>query len=130
VNLVILNGRMGKDPEEIKSKVPGCRFSLATSKYFKKKGEEKGQEKTSWHNIQVWGDQARFALKFLKKGMRVAIQGELDYNEVNGKTYTNVVARVIEPMWDKREAQADGKPEEEVKGLGDAEHSSDDDIPF
>jgi single-strand DNA-binding protein len=131
VNKVILFGRLGKDPEELKSKVPGARFSVATTESYKKKGEDKRQERTDWHSIQTWGDQAKFALKWLKKGMLVLLEGKLTYNEVNGKTYTNIIAKVIQPVWPPKGEQGQDKAAEpDHDPLEDAEHSSDDDIPF
>ena len=70
VNKVILLGNLGKDPE-IRSMSSGNKvasFSLATSKRWKDKGTQEQKEKTSWHNIVVFGDGlVGIVEKFVKK---------------------------------------------------------------
>ena len=55
LNIVILTGRLGADPE-LKETSQGGKFatlSLATNeKYKDKDGENK--EKTQWHKVTVW----------------------------------------------------------------------------
>ena len=58
VNKVILLGNLGRDPE-IRSMQSGKKmasFSIATSKRWKDKNTQEQKEKTSWHNIVVFGD--------------------------------------------------------------------------
>ena len=57
VNKVILLGNLGKDPE-IRSMNSGNKvasFSIATSKRWKDKTTQEQKDKTSWHNIVVFG---------------------------------------------------------------------------
>ncbi len=77
-NSVHLIGRLGNDPEtttydngKIKS-----RFSLATSEIYRNTSGEKIQE-TQWHNIVAWGNTAKIAEKYLKKGKEIALEGKL-----------------------------------------------------
>jgi single-strand DNA-binding protein len=60
VNKVILVGRLGADPiqRQTKSGTPVTSFSLATSRWVKKEGDEVGVEETQWHRIVAWGKQA------------------------------------------------------------------------
>ena len=58
VNKVIILGNLGRDPE-IRSMQSGSKmasFSIATSKKWKDKSTQEQKEKTSWHNIVVFGD--------------------------------------------------------------------------
>lgn len=85
-NTVSLIGVAGKDAElKIVNGVSYARFSIATSTggYQKQDGTQV-PEKTQWHNIVAWRSLADFAGKYIKKGMKVAVDGMLTYGE-----YTN-----------------------------------------
>ena len=77
VNRTILVGNLGKDAE-LKTFDNGssvANFSLATSESYKDKSDE-WQQKTEWHNIAVWGNQAQRAAK-LTKGTTLYLEGKL-----------------------------------------------------
>ena len=80
VNKVILLGNLGKDPE-IRSMNSGNKvasFSLATSKRWKDKATQEQKDKTSWHNIVVFGDGlVGIVEKYVKKGSKIYVEGEL-----------------------------------------------------
>ena len=80
VNKVILLGNLGKDPE-IRSMNSGNKvasFSLATSKRWKDKSTQEQKDKTSWHNIVVFGDGlVGIVEKYVKKGSKIYVEGEL-----------------------------------------------------
>tara|TARA_B100001540_G_C15711182_1_gene598643 strand:- start:38 stop:511 length:474 start_codon:yes stop_codon:yes gene_type:complete len=80
VNKVILLGNLGKDPD-IRSMQSGSKmasFSLATSKRWKDKTSQELRDKTSWHNIVVFGDGlVDIVEKYVKKGSKIYIEGEL-----------------------------------------------------
>jgi single-strand DNA-binding protein len=82
LNRVVLCGRLGRDPEE-KSFANGGKlvtFSIATSESWTKDGER--QEKTEWHDISVANEkQGEIAMRFLKKGSEVLIEGTLRSRE-------------------------------------------------
>ena len=73
VNRVILVGNLGKDPEtkQTTSGTPMCKFPLATTEKYK------GEEKTEWHNIVVWGKTAEIAGQYLSKGRKVYLEGKI-----------------------------------------------------
>lgn len=126
INKVILVGRLGKDPE-VKSTPNGAtvaKFSLATDERWKDKSGAK-QERTEWHQIEVWGQPAEAAGKYLKKGSLVYVEGSLrtdSWEDKNGggkKYQTLVNAQKIQFL--------DSKPK------GDAPVSNvedDEDVPF
>ena len=80
VNKVILLGNSGKDPE-IRSMQSGSKmatFSMATSKRWRDKNTQEQRDKTSWHNIVVFGDGlVDIVEKYVKKGSKIYVEGEL-----------------------------------------------------
>ncbi|MGZ3872075.1 MAG: single-stranded DNA-binding protein [Mucilaginibacter sp.] len=77
-NSVRLVGYLGMDPEvkNFDNNKQLARLSLATNESYKNDKGEKVTE-TQWHNLIVWGNQARFAGDQLKKGDEIAIEGRL-----------------------------------------------------
>ena len=101
VNKVILVGNLGADPElkYTPSSRPLCNLRIATTDVFKDKSGQR-QERTEWHRVTVWGDQAENCSKYLSKGRSVYIEGRLQtrsYDKDGQKHYaTDVVAdRVV-----------------------------------
>ncbi len=98
VNKVILLGNLGRDPE-IRSLQSGNKmatFSLATSKRWKDKATQEQKDKTSWHNIVIFGDGlVNIVEKYVKKGSKVYVEGELNtrkWQDQNGNDrYTTEV---------------------------------------
>ena len=80
VNKVIILGNLGRDPE-IRSMQSGSKmasFSIATSKRWKDKSTQEQKEKTTWHNIVVFGDGlVDIVEKYVKKGSKLYVEGEL-----------------------------------------------------
>lgn len=97
VNKVILIGNLGKDPEVryLESGVPVAKFPIATSETFKDKNTGEKREVTDWHNIVMWRGLAQVAEKYVKKGMKVYIEGKLktrSWQDENNQTkYTTEV---------------------------------------
>lgn len=84
VNKVILVGQLGKDPE-VRTTQSGSKvvsFSVATSESWKDKSTGEKREKTEWHRIQIWNEGiGGVAERFLKKGSKVYIEGQLQTRE-------------------------------------------------
>jgi len=80
VNKAILLGNLGRDPE-IRSMQSGAKmaaFSIATSKRWKDRNTQEQKEKTSWHNIVVFGDGlVDIVEKYVKKGSKIYVEGEI-----------------------------------------------------
>jgi single-strand DNA-binding protein len=101
VNKVILIGNLGADPElkYTPSSRPLCNLRIATTDVFKDKSGQR-QERTEWHRVTVWGDQAENCNKYLSKGRSVYVEGRLQtrsYDKDGQKHYaTDIVAdRVV-----------------------------------
>jgi primosomal replication protein N len=78
VNKVILVGNLGRDAEL--RYTPGgaaiAKFSLATTEKWNDKSGSP-QERTEWHNIDLWGKQAETLKEYLTKGKQVFVEGRL-----------------------------------------------------
>ena len=127
MNIVILNGRLGKDPEEFSA---GVRFSMVTSEYFN------GEEKTQWHNVTAFGKTGEFVQKHFTKGRGINIQGRIEYfkKDEDSPTYTNIIAeRVMFPVGDSKNGAGEGearKASAPAKPKKMPKFDEDDDIPF
>ena len=100
-NQVQLIGNLGKDPEvkHLESGKITATMSMATNEFYT---DAKGDrvEKTQWHNVVTWGNNAKVAEKYLQKGSEVAVQGKLvhrsyDNKEGHKKYVTEVVANEL-----------------------------------
>ncbi len=80
VNKVILVGNLGADPEirRLNSGDPVVNIRIATSESWRDKNSGERKERTEWHNVVIFNDQlAKVAEKYLKKGMKVYVEGAL-----------------------------------------------------
>ena len=98
MNLAVLIGRLGRDPERrtTKTGMEVCSLRVATD--FKPKG---GESKTEWHDVVVWGDSARACGEHLTSGRMVAVQGRLqtrswDDEQGQKKWRTEIVANRVD----------------------------------
>jgi single-strand DNA-binding protein len=80
VNKVILVGNLGKDPE-IRHTQDGkaiANLSLATSESWRDKSTGERKERTEWHRVVIFNENAaKVAEAYLKKGSKVYIEGQL-----------------------------------------------------
>jgi single-strand DNA-binding protein len=84
VNKVILVGNLGKDPEvrRLNSGEPVVSFSLATTESWRDKASGEKRDRTEWHDVVIYNEQlAKVAESYLKKGMKVYIEGQLQTRE-------------------------------------------------
>lgn len=100
INKVILVGHLGGDPElrKLTGDVSVTSFALATTEVIKKNGTK--VEQTDWHQVIMWRSLADVAVKLLKKGKLVFIEGKLKtrmYEDKEGITRytTEVVAETF-----------------------------------
>ncbi len=112
VNKVILIGNVGKDPE-VRYPEQGqavAQLSLATTErgYTTASGAQV-PERTEWHNVVVWGRQAEFIERYVKKGMQLYVEGKLrtrvweDRNQIK-RYVTEVYADVVELLGRRSDA--------------------------
>ena len=87
-NRVSLIGTVGKDVEarQTQQGLWYARINLATSTGgYKKKDGTDVPEVTQWHSVCVWRANAQYAGQYVKKGMRIAVDGMLTYNKYTDK---------------------------------------------
>lgn len=96
VNKVILIGNVGADPDVryLDGGVAVANIRLATTERYKNKNGE-NIDQTEWHNVVLWRGLAEIVEKYVKKGMRLYIEGRLrtrSWDDQNGiKRYTTEI---------------------------------------
>lgn len=145
VNKVILIGNLGKDPEvrALENGAKLARFSIATSESYTDKNTNEKKEITEWHNIVVWRGLADVAENYLKKGMKVYIEGKLrtrSWQDESGnpKYTTEIVADNFTMLTSRAESNQQSSayptnpPQEQSHPLSPdmIKEEDDDDLPF
>lgn len=100
VNKVILVGNLGRDPE-VRTFQNGdkvCNLRIATSETWKDRNTGERRERTEWHSVAIFGPVASIAEKYLRKGSKVFVEGQLEtrkWQDQNGQDRytTEVVVR-------------------------------------
>ncbi len=115
VNKVFLIGNLGMDPDlrYTGSGQAVCNFRLATTDVWKDKSGER-QERTEWHRIVVWGDQAAAVHSCLSKGRPAHIEGRLQTRqwtdkEGNERFTTEIVADRVTFLGGKEDSDGGGR---------------------
>lgn len=105
MNNVIIIGRLTRDPElrrpQGEKETIICRYSLAVPRGGR-------DSETDFINIVSFGKTAEFAEKYFRKGIRVAVQGQIRTGSFKGKDGNTV--KTFEIMVNNQEF-ADGKQE-------------------
>src|ERR1700675_545760 len=86
VNKVILVGNLGRDAEL--RYTPGgaavATINMATTEVWNDKAGQR-QERTEWHQIDLWGKSAESLSEYLVKGKQVYVEGQLQTDEWTDK---------------------------------------------
>ena len=129
MNNVILIGNLTKPPElrSTQSGTAVCTFSIAVNRRYK--GQD-GKAVTDFFNIVAWRQLGELCEKYLDKGRKVCVVGELQnrsYEDKEGikRTVTEVIANNIEFLTPKGDTKAD-TPE----SAGFTEVEDDGELPF
>lgn len=82
---IIIAGNVGKDPEMryTPSGQAVTSFSVATNRQYKTKDGESVKE-TVWFRVTTWGKQAEVCHQYIKKGMKVLVEGILTADKATG----------------------------------------------
>ena len=111
MNTVILMGRLTRDPEirysSGDSQTAVARFSIAVDRRFRRDG---GQD-ADFFDCNAFGRSAEFVEKYLKKGVKIVLQGRIENNNYTNregqKVYgTRIVAENIEFAESKAASQS------------------------
>ena len=107
VNLCILIGNLGKDPDVsyTPSGLAVAKFSLATTE--KRKQGDEWTEETQWYRIVAFGKVAEVCGQYLTKGSTVYIEGKIKYGQYEKegvKVYTtDIIVNILQMLGGKSE---------------------------
>lgn len=97
MNHIVITGNLVKNPElrNTQNGIAVCKFTIANNKYAK------GEQKTIFVNIVTFNKTAENCDKYLTKGSKVAVVGELEIrqykdNEGQNKYMTEIIANEVE----------------------------------
>ena len=136
-------GRLTRDPE-LRYTPAGkgvCKFGIAINRTYKNQ-EGNNVDETLFINVTTWGKQAENCSQYLKKGRRVAINGEIRSNnwqdkDGNKRVSYEINARTVQflDLIKDVDFSKEGYPSESEEAVSDdviEEDSSisEDDIPF
>ena len=131
MNKCILIGNLTKDPEitTTSNGVSVCRFTLAVTRRF---ANSEGERDTDFISIVAWRALADNCHKFIKKGSKVAVVGNIQsrsYDATDGtKRYvTEIVAEEVEFLNTRNSDAPVSDRKDEVTKL---EPIDDDSLPF
>ena len=134
MNKCFMTGNLTKDPE-VRSTGSGksvCSFTIAVNRRFT---NQAGEKVTDFFPIVVWGKQAEACGKYLSKGSKVAVVGELQtrtYDAKDGsKRYvTEIVADEVEFLTPKSSGEQRGYESQDALSQQGFQDIEDDDLPF
>lgn len=113
MNVVILTGRLTKDPDFREGETHVARYALAVDRYKK--------DEADFINCVVFGKGADFAALYLKKGMKIAVTGHIQtgsYIKDGEKKYTtDVIVEKQEFCEKKAENPEEFVPASEIASL-------------
>jgi single-strand DNA-binding protein len=122
MNTLIITGNTGSDAE-VRSAggSPVCSFSVAEKQGF---GND---ARTVWYRVDMWGSRGEKLAPHIKKGMKVAVAGELTMDEYQGKPQYRLRADRIDFMSPRQEGGGGGAPSRQPAYADD---DMDDSVPF
>ena len=93
MNRVILMGRLTRDPEVryAQNEMAIARFSIAVDRRFKREG----QPEADFFNCTAFRKTAEFIEKYLKKGTKVVVEGQVQNDNYTNKDGQKVYGTVI-----------------------------------
>ena len=133
MNKVILIGRLANDPDERSTNngTTVTSYRLAVNRQFKKEG----QPDADFLNCVAWGKSGEFAAKYLRKGMRIAVEGRIQtgsYEKDGVKHYTTDIIVESHEFCESKNAQAEASPSfaPAIQSFNQIPDPDDDSLPF
>lgn len=115
MNKILLIGNVGRDIELTHvgaDKTAKATTTIATNERVK------GENKTTWHNVVLWGKRAEAFAQYTKKGSKVLIEGKQNHDsyEVNGekKYFSSVNVDNFEWLDKKEETTSNNQSNEDI----------------
>lgn len=79
MNSINILGNVGKEPElKVFGETTVCNFTVAVTRRFKR-------DVTDWFDCVVFGKQAETINQYVKKGDKIAVSGEIQFEQYNDK---------------------------------------------
>ncbi len=130
VNKVILIGNLGRDPE-IRTTNAGAKvanFPLATSETWRDRQSGERRERTEWHRVVIFNENLiDVAERFLKKGSKVYIEGQLQTRKWQGQDgRDNYTTEIVLQRFRGELTMLDSRGGESGGGGGGGGYSDDD----
>lgn len=150
VNKVILVGNLGADPEVkyLEGDNTVANLRLATTEAYKNRNGER-VEQTEWHDLEMWGAQAKIAEQYLKKGSQIYVEGKIktdSWQDEQGQNRYRTKIRVLSftmlgakpegtgnqntPQQASQQRPASAAPTSAPKAQEMVSDTEDDDLPF
>ena len=134
MNKVILNARVGQQPETMKlnSGEKVANFSVAYSEKYKNKSGDL-IETTDWFDCKAFKGTAEFIEKFVNKGARVLIEGKLqkrEWEDKNGGGKRYKVEVLVQNINLFDWPDQDGTKQPEPQKFNQKTDDETDDLPF
>ena len=152
INRVVLTGNLTRDPElrSLPSGMSVCSLRIASNTRRKDQSTGEWVDKPNYFDVTVWGAQGENCSRFLTKGRPIALDGRLEWRELQAQDGTKrqsveIVADSVQFLGGRDDAGGGGggfTPRSDVPvddrdfqpaGAGAGARSSgpaDDDIPF
>lgn len=134
VNKVILIGNLGADPEikHLEGDRTVANMRLATNESYTDRSGQR-VDLTEWHQLEVWGNQAKVAEQYLRKGSKIYVEGRIrteKWQDSEGNNrYTTRIRVDRFQMLDSREGNQG--PDQSGSGSdGSTSNEAHDDLPF
>lgn len=106
-------GNLGRDPD-IRSFASGDRvanLAVATSERWKDKASGEMKEKTQWHNVVIFGPLVDVVEKYLTKGSKVYLKGQLETRKWQDQSgQDRYTTEIVVRGFGGRMLMLDGKP--------------------
>jgi single-strand DNA-binding protein len=106
-NKIILIGRLTRDPEMryTSGGLAIAKFAVAVDRRFK---NQQGEKETDFFDCSAFRQTAEFVSQYLGKGRLVAVEGRIEFNEVeqqdgSRRRYTNVICDQVQGLDSARE---------------------------
>lgn len=138
MNRIILMGRLTRDPEVRyggEKNTAVARYAIAVDRRFK----QEGQPDADFFNVVSFGKQGEFVEKYLHKGTKIVLEGELRNNNYTNKdgqmVYSNEIVTNNVEFAESKNAQANQQaPEQPNTSAGDGfmniPNGIDEELPF
>ena len=129
MNMFILSGRLGSDPEVKYSKGGMALLTISVAESASEKQGDTWEKVTNWHDLKLFGKQAETVAKFFKKGDYFSATGRVkpgSYQKDDGqkKYFKDFIVEKFDMNTERKKSDGDsGAPKRSSK-------MDDDELPF